>query len=151
MTQTVVITGASAGIGRATARHGERGANVGLIARGQAGLDGAVRNVEDAGGKTLAIPADVSDFAQVRHAARQVEEFFGPIAAARGLGRARHGRADARREHAAVLLGALPAAAAPAAGAPDLPARGRRPRRAVRRRTPIARSADERASHPTAA
>ena len=38
MTQTVVITGASAGIGRATARlFGERGANVGLIARGQAG------------------------------------------------------------------------------------------------------------------
>jgi NAD(P)-dependent dehydrogenase (short-subunit alcohol dehydrogenase family) len=80
MTQTVVITGASAGIGRAAARlYGERGANVGLIARGQAGLDGAVRNVEDAGGKALAIPADVSDFAQVRHAARQVEEFFGPI------------------------------------------------------------------------
>ena len=80
MTQTVMITGASAGIGRATARlYGERGANVGLIARGQAGLDGAVRNVEDAGGKALAIPADVSDFAQVRHAARQVEEFFGPI------------------------------------------------------------------------
>ena len=80
MTQTVVITGGSAGIGRATARlYGERSANVGLIARGQAGLDGAVRNVEDAGGKALAIPADVSDFAQVRHAARQVEEFFGPI------------------------------------------------------------------------
>ena len=80
MTQTVVITGASAGIGRATARlYGERGANVGLIARGQAGLDGTIRNVEDAGGKALAICADVSDFAQVQDAARQVEEFFGPI------------------------------------------------------------------------
>jgi NAD(P)-dependent dehydrogenase (short-subunit alcohol dehydrogenase family) len=80
MTQTVVITGASAGIGRATARlYGERGANVGLIARGQAGLDGAARNVEDAGGKALAIPADVADYAQVDEAARQVEEFFGPI------------------------------------------------------------------------
>jgi NAD(P)-dependent dehydrogenase (short-subunit alcohol dehydrogenase family) len=80
MTQTVVITGASAGIGRATARlYGERGANVGLIARGQAGLDGAVRDVEDAGGKALAISADVADFAQVQDAARQVEEFFGPI------------------------------------------------------------------------
>ena len=65
MTQTVVITGASAGIGRATARlFGERGANVGLIARGQAGLDGAVRDVEEAGGKALAIPADVSDYAR---------------------------------------------------------------------------------------
>ena len=46
--QTVVITGASAGIGRATARlFGERGARVGLIARGQAGLDGAVRDVAE--------------------------------------------------------------------------------------------------------
>src|SRR5215813_5016546 len=80
MTQTVVITGASAGIGRATAKlYGERGANVGLIARGQAGLDGAARNVEDAGGKALAIPADVSDYAQVEDAAREVEAFFGPI------------------------------------------------------------------------
>jgi NAD(P)-dependent dehydrogenase (short-subunit alcohol dehydrogenase family) len=80
MTQTVVITGASAGIGRATAKlYGERGANVGLIARGRAGLDGAARNVEDAGGKALAIPADVSDYAEVEDAARQVEEFFGPI------------------------------------------------------------------------
>jgi len=80
MTQTVVITGASAGIGRATAKlYGERGANVGLIARGQAGLDGAARNVEDAGGKALSIPADVSDYAQVEDAARQVEAFFGPI------------------------------------------------------------------------
>ena len=50
--QTVVITGASAGIGRATARlFGERGASVGLIARGQVGLDGAARDVEEAGGK----------------------------------------------------------------------------------------------------
>jgi short-subunit dehydrogenase len=54
MTQTVVITGASAGIGRATARlYGERGANVGLIARGQAGLDGAAAGVEDPRGKAL--------------------------------------------------------------------------------------------------
>ena len=44
-TQTVVVTGASAGIGRATARlFGERGARVGLIARGQAGLAGAARD-----------------------------------------------------------------------------------------------------------
>jgi NAD(P)-dependent dehydrogenase (short-subunit alcohol dehydrogenase family) len=79
MTQTVVITGASAGIGRATARlYGGRGANVALIARGRAGLDGAVRDVEDAGGKALAIPCDVADFAQVQDAARQAEEFFGP-------------------------------------------------------------------------
>ena len=50
-TQTVVITGASAGIGRATARlFGERGDRVGLIARGQAGLDAAAKEVEQAGG-----------------------------------------------------------------------------------------------------
>ncbi len=80
MTQTVVITGASAGIARATARlYGERGANVGLIARGEAGLDGAVHDVVEAGGKALAISTDVADYQQVEDAARQVEEFFGPI------------------------------------------------------------------------
>ena len=80
MTEIVVITGASAGIARATARlYGGRGANVGLIARGQAGLDGAVRDVEEAGGKALAVSADVADYGQVEDAARQVEEFFGPI------------------------------------------------------------------------
>ena len=80
MTQTVVITGASAGIARATARlYGARGASVGLIARGQAGLDGAARDVEEAGGTALAISTDVSDYDQVAAAARQVEERFGPI------------------------------------------------------------------------
>ena len=78
--QIVVVTGASAGIGRAAARlFGERGASVGLIARGEAGLDGAVRDVEEAGGKALAVPADVADYAQVTAAARQIEEHFGPI------------------------------------------------------------------------
>ena len=80
MTQTIVITGASAGIARATARlYGERGANVGLIARGQFGLDGAVSDVVQAGGKALAVSADVADYEQVQEAARQVEELFGPI------------------------------------------------------------------------
>jgi NAD(P)-dependent dehydrogenase (short-subunit alcohol dehydrogenase family) len=80
MTQTVVITGASGGIGRATARlFGEQGARVGLIARGQAGLDGAAREVEAAGGTALPIEADVADHAQVEAAAGQVEEKLGPI------------------------------------------------------------------------
>jgi NAD(P)-dependent dehydrogenase (short-subunit alcohol dehydrogenase family) len=80
MTETIVITGASAGIARAAARlYGERGANVGLIARGQAGLDGAVSDVVRAGGKALAVSADVADYEQVQEAARQVEELFGPI------------------------------------------------------------------------
>src|SRR5690349_22043423 len=78
--QTVVVTGASAGIGRATARlFGERGARVGLIARGQAGLDGAAREVGEAGGKALAVSADVADYEQVTAAARQIEERLGPI------------------------------------------------------------------------
>jgi NAD(P)-dependent dehydrogenase (short-subunit alcohol dehydrogenase family) len=79
-TQTVVVTGASAGIGRATARlFGQRGARVALIARGQAGLDGAARDVEEAGGTALAISADVADYDQVVAAARKVEEQLGPI------------------------------------------------------------------------
>jgi NAD(P)-dependent dehydrogenase (short-subunit alcohol dehydrogenase family) len=78
--QTVVITGASAGIGRATARlFGERGARVGLIARGEAGLEGAARDVEEAGGKALTISADVADFEQIMQAAGQVEQELGPI------------------------------------------------------------------------
>jgi NAD(P)-dependent dehydrogenase (short-subunit alcohol dehydrogenase family) len=80
MTETVVITGASAGIGRAVARRfAERGANVGLIARGQAGLDGAAREVEQAGGRPLPIVADVAQFDQVDAAAEQAEAEFGPI------------------------------------------------------------------------
>ncbi|MEO7125271.1 MAG: SDR family oxidoreductase [Nakamurella sp.] len=78
--QVVVVTGASGGIGRATARlFGSRGAKVALLARGQAGLDGAVKDVENAGGQALAIPTDVADYAQVEAAAQQVEERFGPI------------------------------------------------------------------------
>ena len=78
--QTVVVTGASAGIGRATARlFGQRGASVGLIARGQEGLDGALREVEEAGGKALAVSADVADYEQVTAAARKIEEALGPI------------------------------------------------------------------------
>jgi NAD(P)-dependent dehydrogenase (short-subunit alcohol dehydrogenase family) len=80
MTQTVVITGASAGIARATARlYGLRGARVGLIARGQDGLAGAVADVERRGGSALALPADVADFQQVDEAATRVEEELGPI------------------------------------------------------------------------
>src|SRR5947209_5924004 len=80
MTQTVVITGASAGIGRATAQlFGKRGANVTLLARGAAGLQGAASDVEDGGGKALAIPTDVADQAAVASAADEAEAAFGPI------------------------------------------------------------------------
>jgi NAD(P)-dependent dehydrogenase (short-subunit alcohol dehydrogenase family) len=78
--QVVVITGASAGIARATARQfGARGAQVALLARGQAGLDGVAKDVENAGGSALAIPTDVADYDQVDAAATQVEDTFGPI------------------------------------------------------------------------
>jgi NAD(P)-dependent dehydrogenase (short-subunit alcohol dehydrogenase family) len=80
VTQTVVITGASAGIGRAAARlFGQRGDRVALIARGRAGLEGAVRDVERAGGTALAVPADVADFALLDRAATEIEDAFGPI------------------------------------------------------------------------
>jgi NAD(P)-dependent dehydrogenase (short-subunit alcohol dehydrogenase family) len=78
--QTVVITGASAGIGRATARlFAKRGANVVLIARGGTGLEGAASDVDQAGGKALAIQADVADFGQVDRAASKAAEHFGAI------------------------------------------------------------------------
>ncbi len=78
--EVVVVTGASAGVGRATAREfGKRGAKVALLARNEEGLEGARREVEAAGGRALAIPTDVSDHGQVEAAADRVEEEFGPI------------------------------------------------------------------------
>ncbi len=80
MTETVVITGASAGIGRAVAqRYGARGAKVALLARGEAGLRGTARDVEDAGGTALPITTDVADYAAVEAAADRVEAELGPI------------------------------------------------------------------------
>jgi NAD(P)-dependent dehydrogenase (short-subunit alcohol dehydrogenase family) len=78
--QTVVITGASGGVGRAVARrYAERGANVALIARGQRGLDAAAKDVADAGGRPLALQVDVADCAAVEAAAASVEDELGPI------------------------------------------------------------------------
>jgi NAD(P)-dependent dehydrogenase (short-subunit alcohol dehydrogenase family) len=80
MAQVAVVTGASAGVGRATARaFAERGFDVALLARGQAGLDAAVREVQAAGQRALAIPTDVAEFEQVDRAASRVEEELGPI------------------------------------------------------------------------
>ena len=80
MGEVVVITGASAGVGRATAREfGRRGARVGLIARGRAGLEAAAAEVRAAGGEALVLPCDVADFAAVDAAATRVEEELGPI------------------------------------------------------------------------
>lgn len=78
--EVVVITGASAGVGRATAHaFARRGARIGLLARGTVGLEGARREVEQLGGQGLVIPVDVADSEQVEAAADKVEETFGPI------------------------------------------------------------------------
>lgn len=78
--EVVVITGASAGLGRAIAREfGKAGAHIALIARGRDGLEAARRDVESRGGKALVIPADVSDAEAIEAAAEAVEREFGPI------------------------------------------------------------------------
>ena len=78
--EVVVITGASAGAGRAAVREFARhGALIGLVARGRDGLRAAAREVAAAGGRALVLPADVADADQVEAAAREVEKRFGPI------------------------------------------------------------------------
>lgn len=78
--EVVVITGASAGVGRATVRaFARRGAYIGLLGRGRDGLEGARRDVESLGGRALVLPADVADAGQVERAAEAVEREFGPV------------------------------------------------------------------------
>lgn len=78
--EVVVVTGASAGLGRAIAREfGRHGARVGLIARGMEGLAAAKREIESLGGEALICPADVADAQAVETCAEQIESAFGPI------------------------------------------------------------------------
>src|ERR1043166_2857175 len=78
--EVVVITGASAGVGRTAAcQFAKHGARVALLARGHDGLEGARRDVEHFGGEALVIPCDVADAQAVEAAAAQVEREFGPI------------------------------------------------------------------------
>jgi len=78
--EVAVVTGAGAGVGRAVvnefARHG---ANIGLISRNEERLEAARREVEQCGGRALALPCDVADADQVEHAAERVENELGPI------------------------------------------------------------------------
>lgn len=78
--ETVVITGASAGLGRAIAcEFAKRGAQIGLLARGRKGLEAAAEDVRSADGTPLILEADVSDADAVENAAAMVEARFGPI------------------------------------------------------------------------
>jgi NAD(P)-dependent dehydrogenase (short-subunit alcohol dehydrogenase family) len=78
--EVVVITGASAGVGRATAhRFARDGARVALLARGSAGLEVAAAEVRRLGGEALAIPVDVADADAVEAAAERIEQELGPI------------------------------------------------------------------------
>lgn len=78
--EVIVVTGASGGIGRATARAFARpGARIALLARGERGLEGARAEVESAGATALVIPTDVADEEQVEAAAARVEQLWGRI------------------------------------------------------------------------
>jgi NAD(P)-dependent dehydrogenase (short-subunit alcohol dehydrogenase family) len=80
VSEVVTITGASAGIGRATAREfAKHGCKVALLARGRAGLEAAAREVDRLGGEALVIPTEVTDHAAVERAADQVVSEFGRI------------------------------------------------------------------------
>jgi NAD(P)-dependent dehydrogenase (short-subunit alcohol dehydrogenase family) len=80
MSRVVVITGASAGVGRAAARAFAReGCRIGLIARGRERLEAAKREVEELGGEALVLPADVADANAIEAACEEVEQSFGPI------------------------------------------------------------------------
>nr|WKN38568.1 SDR family oxidoreductase [Tunicatimonas sp. TK19036] len=78
--KVVVITGASAGVGRATVREfAKYGTKIGLLARGKEGLNGAQKDAEALGSQALAIPTDVADALQVEEAAQRIEQELGPI------------------------------------------------------------------------
>jgi NAD(P)-dependent dehydrogenase (short-subunit alcohol dehydrogenase family) len=80
MSKVVVITGASSGIGRATARRfAEPGVAIALVARDRAGLEAAADEVRHAGAQALALPADVADPDAVEAVAASTEEALGPI------------------------------------------------------------------------
>jgi NAD(P)-dependent dehydrogenase (short-subunit alcohol dehydrogenase family) len=80
MAEVVVVTGGSAGVGRATVREfAHAGADVAILARGQDRIDAAVKEVQAAGGRALGISLDVADGDAVEAAAERIERELGPI------------------------------------------------------------------------
>ncbi|HEY0481156.1 MAG TPA: SDR family oxidoreductase [Kofleriaceae bacterium] len=80
MSRVIVITGGTAGVGRATARRfATAGDAVAVLARGPAGLAATVADIEALGGRGLGIAVDVADAVQVEAAADQIERELGPI------------------------------------------------------------------------
>ena len=78
--EVVVVTGGTAGVGRATVQaFARRGAAIGILARGESGLDATRQEVERLGCRAVAIPVDVADADQVESAAAQIEAELGPI------------------------------------------------------------------------
>lgn len=80
MASIAVVTGASAGIGRATAlAFAREGADIGLVSRNEERLDSLRREIESLGRKAIALPLDVADSASIEAAADRVEATLGPI------------------------------------------------------------------------
>ncbi|HET8607166.1 MAG TPA: SDR family oxidoreductase [Gaiellaceae bacterium] len=80
MSEVVVVTGATSGVGRAIAhRFAEEGCRIALLARNRAGLEQTAKEVERRGGEALPLPTDVADFDAVEAAAAATEEALGPI------------------------------------------------------------------------
>jgi len=78
--KTAIITGASAGIGRATALLlASMGAKVGAIARDKEGLASLKQEIEDLGSLIATAPADVSDFAELSQAVDKIQKEIGPM------------------------------------------------------------------------
>src|SRR5205085_2641175 len=124
--KVVVITGATSGVGRATARvFAERGWRIGVLARGEDGLKATAAEVEEFGGRALAIPTDVADVEQVERAGAQIEAELGGMDVWIN---------DAMTSVFAPFVQITPEEYERATGAADLPARGRRARDRMGRR-----------------